>query len=87
MLLALQILTVLNSCLFLGELKHLGYIWEQNGGLPDYVENGRQQQLVVNGDGHVPRLVESRRHGSHGITKVHGPQQEEELRCSRKKCC
>lgn len=48
--------------------------------LPDDVEDGRDQQLVVDGRGHVARLVESRGHGADGVAQVHPPQQEEELR-------
>lgn len=48
--------------------------------LPDDVEDGRDQQLVVDGRGHVTRLVESRGHGADGVAQVHPPQQEEELR-------
>lgn len=51
------------------------------GLLPDDVEDGRQDQFVVDGDGHVSRLVERRRHRAHGVAQVHGPQQEEELGC------
>ena len=48
-------------------------------GLPDDVEDGRQDELVVDRAGHVARLVERRRDGAHGKTQVHGPQQEQEL--------
>lgn len=47
--------------------------------LPDDVEYRRQDELVVNGDGHVARLVEGRRHRPHSVAQVHRPQQEEEL--------
>lgn len=49
--------------------------------LPDDIENRRQDELIVNSDGHVARLVERRRHRPHGVTQVDRPQQEEELSC------
>ena len=49
------------------------------GLLPDDVEDGRQDELIVDGTGHVARLVECRRDGAHGETQVHRPQQEQEL--------
>lgn len=55
------------------------------GLLPDGVEYGRQDQLVVHGDGHVSGLVERRRHRAHGVTQVHRPQQEERLGYGEKK--
>ena len=48
------------------------------------MEYGRQDELVVNGDGHVARLVERRRHRPHGVAQVHRPQQEEELSCEER---
>lgn len=53
--------------------------------LPEDMKDGRQNELIVNGDGHVARLVERRRHRPHGVTQVHRPQQEEELSCRGKK--
>lgn len=44
------------------------------------MEDGRDEQLVVDGHSHVPRLVERRRHGADGVAQVHPPEQEEELR-------
>lgn len=59
--------------------------------LPDDIENRRQDELIVNSDGHVARLVERRRHRPHGVTQVDRPQQEEELSCEatreRERCC
>ena len=49
-------------------------------GLPDDVEDGGQDELVVYGAGHVARLVEGGRDGAHGQAQVHRPQQEQELR-------
>jgi len=48
--------------------------------LPDDVEDGRHEQLIVDGHGHVARLVESRGDGADGAAEVHPPQQEQELR-------
>lgn len=44
------------------------------------MEDGGDEQLVVDGHSHVTRLVESRRHGADGVAQVHPPEQEEELR-------
>lgn len=49
--------------------------------VPDDVEYRREDELVVNGDGHVAGLVEGGRHRPHGVAQVDGPQQEEELGC------
>lgn len=45
------------------------------------MEDGRQDELVVEGDGHVTGLMEGRRHRPHGVAQIHSPQQEQELRC------
>lgn len=47
---------------------------------PDYVEDGRYEELVVDGHSHVPRLVERRGDGAYSVAQVHAPQQEQELR-------
>lgn len=49
--------------------------------LPDDIEYGRQDKLVVNSDGHVARLMEGRGYGPDCVTQVHRPHQEEELSC------
>ena len=51
------------------------------GSLPNNMEDGRQDELVVEGDGHVTGLVEGWRHRPHSVTQIHSPQQEQELRC------
>lgn len=48
--------------------------------LPDDIEYSRQDELIVDSDGHVARLVEGRRHRPHSVTQINCPQQEEELR-------
>lgn len=53
--------------------------------VPDDVEYRREDELVVNGDGHVAGLVEGGRHRPHGVAQVDGPQQEEELGCRGRK--
>lgn len=47
---------------------------------PDDVEDGRYEELVVDGRRHVTRLVESRGNGADSVAEVHAPKQEEELR-------
>lgn len=47
---------------------------------PDDVEDGRYEELVVDGRRHVTRLVESRGNGADGVAEVHAPEQEKELR-------
>lgn len=47
--------------------------------LPDDVEDGRQDELVVDSEGHVARLVEGGGDGAHGVAQVHRPEQEQEL--------
>lgn len=36
--------------------------------LPDDMEYGREDELIVNRDGHVARLMECWRHRPHGVT-------------------
>ena len=48
---------------------------------PNDVEYCRDEELVVDGDGHVTGLVEGGRDGAHGVAQVHPPQEEEELGC------
>lgn len=50
---------------------------------PDDVEDGRYEELVVDGHSHVTWLVESRGYGADCVAEVHPPQQEQELRCKR----
>lgn len=53
----------------------------REGLLPDDIEYCRQDKFIVHSDGHVARFVERRWDCPHGVTQVHCPQQEEELRC------
>lgn len=48
--------------------------------LPDDVKDGGYEQFVVDGRGHITRLVESRGHGADSVAEVHPPQQEKGLR-------
>ena len=52
---------------------------------PDDVEDGWYEELIVDGHGHVARLVESRGNGAYGVAEVHAPQQEQELRWGNKR--
>ena len=47
---------------------------------PDDVEDGRYEELIVDGHRHVTGFVESRGHGADSVAEVHAPQQEQELR-------
>lgn len=46
---------------------------------PDDVENGRYEELIVDGHSHVTGFVEGRGNGADSVAEVHTPQQEEEL--------
>lgn len=46
---------------------------------PDNVEDGRYEELIVDGYGHVTWLVKSRGYGADSVAQVHAPQQEQEL--------
>lgn len=48
---------------------------------PGCVEGSGEQQLIVQGDAHVARLVESRGHSSGGVAEEAAPEQEQHLRC------
>lgn len=46
---------------------------------PDNVEDGRYEELIVDGYSHVTWLVKSRGYGADSVAQVHAPQQEQEL--------
>jgi len=47
--------------------------------LPEQMKHGGEQQLVVDGDAHVARLVEGRGNRAHGGPQGAPPAQEQEL--------
>ncbi len=50
---------------------------------PNDVKYCRDEEFIINGDGQVARLVESRGNGPHGQAQIDTPQQEQELRWNR----
>ena len=51
--------------------------------VPEQLEGDREQQLVVDGDAHIARLVEGRGHRLHRAAQGAAPAQEEQLGCGR----
>lgn len=50
--------------------------------LPDNMEYSRDGELVVDGYGHVARLVEGGGNSPNSIAEIDTPQQEDQLSCS-----
>lgn len=53
--------------------------------LPDGVEYCRDDELIVDGDGHVARLPECRGHGPCRVAEVNAPQEKRKLSCGKSK--
>lgn len=52
--------------------------------VPDGVESGREEQLIVQRDAHIARLVEGGRHRARSPAQRAAPQQEQQLGCRTK---
>lgn len=55
--------------------------WVGGPSSPGCMEGSREQQLVVQGDAHVARFVESRGHSPGGVAEEAAPAQEQHLGC------
>lgn len=52
---------------------------------PYNMKYSREDEFIVQCDGHVARLMKRRGDGPHRVTQIHTPQQKEELSCLKER--